>query len=218
MSPSFDTRLPLLAVVFAVAIPAGASAQITWTQLSPVHAPSSRLFSGGYGYDTWRERMVLFGGHENASSALLNDTWEWDGKDWTRCSPARSPSPRSGATMAFDSARGVCVLFGGRALDSTLLGDTWEWDGTNWRQYSPMNSPSPRHRAAMYFHPQGSRCVIFGGYVSGSTATRELWDFDGVQWTERPLSSPWPGPTADHGIAFDAQRGRAVMYGTPGVR
>ncbi len=33
--------------------------------------------------------------------------------------------------MAYDSARGVTVLFGG-GTDHGLSGQTWEWDGTQW--------------------------------------------------------------------------------------
>ena len=38
--------------------------------------------------------------------------------------------------MAYDGARHVIVMFGGRS-GSTLLGDTWTWDGANWTQLHP---------------------------------------------------------------------------------
>jgi hypothetical protein len=34
--------------------------------------------------------------------------------------------------MAYDSERGVTVLFGGQPSSGPLVGDTWEWDGGNW--------------------------------------------------------------------------------------
>src|SRR5262249_5957183 len=50
------------------------------------------------------------------------DTWEWDGIDWTQRAPASSPPARSGHVLAFDASRGRTVLFG-----SSSFGDTWEY-------------------------------------------------------------------------------------------
>ena len=53
---------------------------------------------------------VLFGG------AFADDTtWQWDGSAWTVVTTA-GPSERSDHAMAYDSARGVTVLFGGDAV------------------------------------------------------------------------------------------------------
>jgi hypothetical protein len=43
-------------------------------------------------YDLGRQRVVLFGGWNGTSN--VSDTWEWDGSNWTRRSPAASPSAR----------------------------------------------------------------------------------------------------------------------------
>ena len=45
--------------------------------------------------------------------------------------------------MAYDSTRGVIVVFGGSNSNFTL-GDTWEWNGIDWTQRSPASSPSVR--------------------------------------------------------------------------
>src|SRR5690242_17994803 len=45
------------------------------------------------------------------------------------------PSARSNHAMAYDTARGVTVLFGGADGNGGGLGaETWEWDGTAWTQ------------------------------------------------------------------------------------
>ncbi len=41
------------------------------------------------------------------------------------------PSPMGSHAMAYDSGRGVVVLFGGMSA-AGYLPDTWEWDGTTW--------------------------------------------------------------------------------------
>ena len=81
------------------------------------------------------DRAALFGGLSTLADVparkLFGLTWEWDGRHWT----ARQDigvGARSGHAMAFDSARGRVVLFGGLrgfvdAPDpARLRGDTWE--------------------------------------------------------------------------------------------
>jgi hypothetical protein len=85
-------------------------------------------------FDSLRSRTVLFGGDHIQPYALgaLNDTWEWDGSQWTRDWTAAAPAPRAAQSMAFDSGRGRMVLFGGdNAATSpiTLFNDTWELGG-----------------------------------------------------------------------------------------
>ena len=75
---------------------------------------------------------ALFGGISAIATApgskLFGLTWEWNGHLWT----ARQDigvGARFDHAMAFDSARGRVVLFGGRSdpiADSGLKGDTWE--------------------------------------------------------------------------------------------
>jgi hypothetical protein len=53
----------------------------SWRELHPVNSPSKR---GGpaMAYDPVRKRIVLYGGFD-ASRKNLDDTWEWDGQNWT---------------------------------------------------------------------------------------------------------------------------------------
>src|SRR5262249_48188958 len=84
-------------------------------------------------FDRSRGQTVLFGGRtsQSASTPPQDDTWEWDGTNWTDRSTV-GPAARSGHAMAFDEARGVTILFGGVGASGGLLADTWEWNGTAW--------------------------------------------------------------------------------------
>ncbi len=62
-------------------------------------------------YDAARGQVVLFGGFNR--STIFRDTWTWDGTDWTKHTPAHSPSARYYSAMAYDSGRGQVVLSGG---------------------------------------------------------------------------------------------------------
>jgi pimeloyl-ACP methyl ester carboxylesterase len=77
-------------------------------------------------YDAARGQVVLFGGLD-INNVLLNDTWVWDGTDWTQKSPANSPTPRAQHEMAYDALRGQVVLFGGWDGSGTP-NDTWVWE------------------------------------------------------------------------------------------
>jgi hypothetical protein len=61
-------------------------------------------------HDSDRAVSVLFGGY-NGVPTDGGDTWEWNGAIWIRA--VSGPLARDAYAMAYDSARGVTVLFGG---------------------------------------------------------------------------------------------------------
>jgi hypothetical protein len=82
-------------------------------------------------FDAQRNRTILFGGDRFQPYALgsINDTWEWDGSQWTRDWTAAAPSVRAGQSMVYDSAIGRMVLFGGvdaGVSPNAYANDTWE--------------------------------------------------------------------------------------------
>jgi len=94
-----------------------------WSPGGSAHAPPGR-FDHALVYDSARGRTVMFGGVGPVTTNVpLQDTWEWDGIDWTLRATASSPPARSDHVLAFDTARGRTVLLGG----SRYLNDTWEY-------------------------------------------------------------------------------------------
>ena len=95
---------------------------------------SSDGYSGNGGnflaYDSLRRRQVLTAWTSDDAATL--EVYELDprGPTWYLRTPSPGPSSRSGATMAFDSGRGVMVLFGGGADASTASSETWEYKVT----------------------------------------------------------------------------------------
>jgi hypothetical protein len=71
--------------------------------------------------------------------------------------------------MAYDAARGVTVLFGGRD-NVHNYGETWEWNGAAWTQRA-VSCPSARESHAMAHATARGATVPFGGYAIGS----ETW-------------------------------------------
>lgn len=137
-------------------------------------------------FDERRGRVVVFGGMGDGAPGeqppRLGDTWEYDGARWTRRDTA-GPSPRLAPGAAYDSRRGVVILFGGAGADG-FLGDTWSWDGTTWTRLAQAG-PSPRAMAAMAYDAARDRIVLFGGrrgYPNGDLG--DTWEWDGGSWRQ----------------------------------
>lgn len=110
--------------------------------------------------------------------------------------------------LAYDSARGRVLLFGGSTASLALLGDTWAWDGS-WTQLVPPTSPGGRDGVALAYDRRRERLVLFGGNTPAPSG--ETWEFDGTNWSLRSTSGP--SPRAYHAMAYDELRERVVMLG-----
>jgi hypothetical protein len=111
--------------------------------------------------------------------------------------------------MAYDSARGRVVLFGGSGT-AGLLADTWEWDGSEWAERTPTTGPAARWGHAMVYDSTRGLVILFGGRGE-STAFDDTWAWNGSEWIEEhPLTIP--PPSAEHLMAFDSLRERVVMF------
>lgn len=88
-------------------------------------------------FDSRSGEIVLFGGLKaGIPTHALDDTWVWDGQRWKEVTTA-GPAERSGHVMAYDTARGKTMLYGGGSWDgktSTNYNDLWEWDGKQWTE------------------------------------------------------------------------------------
>ena len=84
-------------------------------------------------YDSARGKVVLFGGCDSRHGAVCRTPGSGTGRAGRGPTGRRrraKPAARCGHAMAYDSARGKVVLFGG-ASDAWPSQDTWEWDGAS---------------------------------------------------------------------------------------
>lgn len=179
-----------------------------WTQVSET-GPQARILHA-IAFDSSKNVVTLFGGQlqqgdPSQETSYLNDTWEWDGQNWTQQEDT-GPN-RCGHTMAYDDNRQRLVLFGGNDALNQWYGDTWEWDGTTWTQRADFGCP-PRTGASLVF--TGGECVLFGG--TGSTGPqKQTWTWDGTYWTAR--QDIGPSARSGHAAAFDSGRRVVVLFG-----
>jgi hypothetical protein len=185
-----------------------------WTQEHPAHSPAARAYAG-MAYDAMTRNVVLFGGDPAKPAVVfLSDTWVWNGADWKQEHPAHSPAARVVPSMAYDTAAGQVVLFGGLDSSSACLSDTWVWNGTGWKQEHPAHSPSARCSASMAYDETRGQVVLFGGVDANNDEFSDTWLWNGTDWTQVDLSVA-DTPSARYGAAmvFDEAEGQVVLFG-----
>ena len=133
-------------------------------------------------YDEKRKKTILFGGMgNNGPGSLFNDTWEFDGTQWKKISDD-GPGARASAGFAYDSDKGLFILFGGMTKDG-FVNDTWSYDGKEWKKLS---SEGPQKRAMGYlaYDKERKKIIMFGGRLGWPNDANDTWEWDGSKWTE----------------------------------
>ncbi len=138
-------------------------------------------------YDAARGVCVLYGGSAAVSPTLMtwvDDTWEWNGIEWTRRFPAHTPGLRAGHEMVYDTVRNKVLLFGGYT-PTAPFGDAtvWEYDGTDWtlRTTSP-GGPTFNNGYqgdAVFDHARG-KMILLTYQQGGTYPANQTWEFDPV--------------------------------------
>ena len=133
---------------------------------------------------------MLFGGSgsELVGTAVLGDTWEWDGANWTQVADLVLLRATS-RVRPMTAERRQTVIFGGATGPTTWLGDTWGWDGSNWTQLAD-SGPSTRYGSAMAFDTGAQHKVLYGGSGGGAVLFADTWEWDGAAWTQVAETGP----------------------------
>jgi hypothetical protein len=184
-----------------------------WTLRHPKHHPPGRGLPD-LAYDPARRNVVLFGGVTGTPQdpQVHDDTWTWNGTDWTEQHPADSPPGRFAFPLVTDPATNGILLFGGAGPGFALLNDTWTWDGRDWTQRHPVITPEPD--SSMASDPATHTVVAFGGGSPFNPTTPlvdSTWTWDGTNWT---LQNPAhrPSPRAGAATSFDRAAGNVVLF------
>ena len=130
---------------------------------------------------------------------------------WTQLSPSGSPPARSYPAMAYDSASGAVVLFGGFG-NNGYLNDTWIFDGTTWTKVDVNVAPPARTNAQMAYDHRNHEIVLFGGYDGhADLGDTWLWNSRTLTWTQ---ATPAHAPKAVTGpMVFTDLNGRVDEFG-----
>ena len=133
-------------------------------------------------YDSKRKRTVLFGGMgSGAPGQRYPETWEFDGMKWTKVA-STGPEPRMSPGYAYDSKRGLFLIFGGFA-SSGAKNDLWGWDGREWKKLAD-GGPPARAMGYMAYDIARDKVVLFGGRFGWPNDANDTWEWNGRVWTE----------------------------------
>ncbi len=179
--------------------------------LASMGGPSPRE-NTALAYDSTRKVTILFGGwtEQNQVIRIVNDTWTWDGVKWEQ-KQVQGPPARWGAAMAFDSSRGVALLFGGVNFGNAkpYYADFWEWNGSSWKEVKVSGTkPQGRRYHCLSYDESRGRLVLFGG-DAGDSNFNDTWEYDGVKW--RKITATGPTAVYDPVMVYDTARRKSVV-------
>jgi hypothetical protein len=171
-------------------------------------------------YDDKAGVVILFGGQSATpvSGALnpLDDTWAWNGSDWSQLTPAASPPPTVNFSLAYEASGGTVI--GVRDNDTGTGSETWQWDGTTWVHVQTSQAPQyPKQGAGLAYASSISGSVLFGTvFALGAPAPdASTWTHTAGNWMEYPAAQGGPQARSFPGMATD-QQGGVVMFGGGG--
>lgn len=187
---------------------------VDWTQIITANKPDKRA-GPGMTYDRANGYVLLFGGAVSFPDTGFNDTWTYNGTNWTHLTPATTPSGfRASPGITYDERNGYVLMFGGYASGGGTFQDTWRWNGTDWAHLFPATTPTGRYGVGFAYSANCNAVLMFGGQTDagGGTVVNQTYQWDGINWT---LESPVLSPSARRymGMCKSPLAGQIVMFG-----
>jgi PKD repeat protein len=189
--------------------PGNPSAVDHWATLSQAPSPPPRD-QAAVAFDPPANATILFGGYNTTTGHALNDTWALYNGAWSNLTAflPTAPSPRWGASLAYDALDNETVLFGGRNA-TTFFNDTWSFTIAGWANLRLARAPSPRTTTVVDDNRSGN-LVLFGGLVQRLIPTpgpvqglNDTWFFRRGAWSNQ-TGAVGPGPNATGTAVYDA--------------
>ena len=189
-----------------------------WTNVTPEFGSPPGRDLHSMAYDSRRGRVVLFGGQSSGAPVPLRDTWEWDGTQWTEFTGGDLPPAVTDAALAFDSARGKVVMFGGLTGltgDGATNDETWEFDGVRWQSVETpaAGTPQGRQNHRMAYDAARGQIILIGGIDEVGFSFPETWAFDGSAWSIVDDAAASPAQRVRPGLAYDPRSQQVVLFG-----
>jgi hypothetical protein len=195
-----------------------------WVQSMVSPTPSARA-GAAMAYDAADGYLLLFGGCLSPGDywghvcTALGDTWTFRNGVWTNITSSirgPSPPPRIDAGIAYDSADGYVVMFGGyNGTIAHVLNDTWTFHAGQWTEQHPTVSPPARNGAGMAGYDAGHEVVLFGGdsNVTGQVAFfGDTWVYHTGEWSRLAPSSA-PSSRYDVAMSYDPADQSVLLFG-----
>ncbi len=172
----------------------------TWSAHSLPGSPPVPL-AGQMVYDPALGGIVLFGGEDDSTSLVQNQTWLFDNGSWSKLPTPHAPPPRWISQMAYDPALGELVLYGGFDQGGNWLGDTWVFANGTWSSVNAQGLGVPPLGAGnlVYDSDLGSLLLV-GGINQLSQQEVGAWAFNGSVWSVLATQGGSHGHSAGIGV------------------
>jgi hypothetical protein len=179
-----------------------------WQRMAPTTNPTLSYGASTMTYDASQHRVLLFMWVGPYPAGETNQTWAWDGADWTLVATG-SPNGHGSAyaAMAYHPATMKTVFFG-HASDSPL---TWLFDGKAWTRSVTTTGP-PKGGVNL---PGPGAFSMVGDEAHGTIVMYNLgdtWTWNGTSWKlQTPVTSPpdrW-----GQSMVYDSVHKRVLLYG-----
>jgi hypothetical protein len=193
-----------------------------WQKLTPSGTPpSARAFHSAI-FDTLRDRMIVFGGADDANVAK-NEVWSLSfagNPTWTKLTPGgTAPLARQWHAVAYDRARDRMLVSGG-LVAGAAASEVWALalaGATTWTKLNPAaGGPGNRYAHAAVYDAANDRLVVFGGIDGAGAAKNDAWALSlgaTPAWTLIAATGTPPSTRFGAGALYDRARQRMVLFG-----
>lgn len=191
----------------------------TRTVSPPPLVGGQMIYDAGAGYD------LAFGGTPVgvASSNVSNETWSFDGRNWTNLTgiSGQAPPPFLSGEMAYDSTTNSVVLvehYPQYAASNGLI-LTWTYSKGRWANVTATAGQpgSGISGGDFVFDATDGYFVYFGGISFSSTSYLALanstWILQNLTWSAASSAGPEPNPRVDAGMSYDPQLSAVILFG-----
>jgi hypothetical protein len=190
----------------------------TWTNVTGTagSAPSPRAYAPMV-WDASDGYTLLFGGCCGVSGNSSTTTeWGFVNGTWTSYT-STGAGPQNEGALAYDSADGVVLYFGGAYSWGGLSNETWSYHAGSWSSLvsSVKGAPPPRALASMAYDPALGEVVLFGGngpYPASWHMTNDTWMYLNLSWTLLSNASG-PSPRYQSAMVYDNADSELVLFG-----
>lgn len=159
-----------------------------------------------FAYHPQDQTAIMVGGFDE-NFALLEDTWQWNGRRWHRLDTPNSPLPRSHHGGTFYPPTEQMVIFGGFRGRTQKDNDFMAFDGNDWQPF-PGNASIPADDGELVY--DATRNTLILTVSSGNQL--QTWEYQNNQWQQRNTAAN-PGKRLDQAFVYEAHTGRTILFG-----
>ncbi len=219
--------IALLGDVWSYGLGAASRGQGAGWRLADAGRPQARNGQSA-AWDARDGVLFVFGGY--SASGYLDDLWAYRSTrsstgHWTFIALPRRPAARTEASLVWDGADGVLLLFGG-ADGRGPMNDLWAYapagDGTGPGRWTPLTAPAPVVPPARRLHTavwdDRDRAMLLAGGEAGTVVWPDLWAFRPTDlrsgrgvWSLLGNPTPLPARFA-HAAVWDSTHGQMLVF------